>query len=68
MFVRGGIAGGRCGAARRHHVVSQHFFAAGERDGPKFASSERIDREIDFDRAPRDAESSERRIDAEQGL
>jgi hypothetical protein len=111
LFVRGGMAGGCCRAVRRHHVVTQHFFAAGERDGVKFASLERIEREIDFDRAsraaqccgaikPREAEararrrrrgpraprrrperrhersprgrsdagSSERRIDAEQGL
>jgi hypothetical protein len=54
-LARGGIAGGRCGAARRHPVVTRHFFAAGERDGAKFASSAGIEREIGFDSAPPDA-------------
>jgi hypothetical protein len=50
-LARGTIAGGRCGAARRDHVITQHFFAAGERHRAKSASFERVESATDFSRA-----------------
>jgi hypothetical protein len=48
-------------------VVTRHFFAAGERDGAKFASSAGIKLEIDFDRAPPEAPASRRELRFRRG-
>jgi hypothetical protein len=52
-LARGGIVGGRCGAARRYQAITEHFFAAGERDGAKSALFERVESRTDFNRARR---------------